>query len=217
MNLIVHALDQNGNADVLSAPRVTTRSGVNATIEVVEEIIYPTEFETNISSLQRQNEGGGSSESQFVTITPGSFETRETGVILNVLPTVGPDGYTIELVLAPEVAELVDWLDYGGTQDGIAYRIPQPVFASRNVQTSIVIWDGQTVVMGGLITERLLTINDKIPILGDIPLLGRFFQNKGESSEKRNLLIFVTARVVDPAGKPIRRAEPAAGQLDQAS
>ena len=51
-------------------------------------------------------------------MTPGSFETRETGVILNVTPTVGPDGYTIELVLAPEVADLVDWLDYGSTVGG---------------------------------------------------------------------------------------------------
>ena len=83
--------------------------------------------------------------------------------------------------------------------------MPQPVFTSRNVTTSIVIWDGQTVVMGGLIREELTTIKDKVPVLGDIPVLGRLFRSEGEYSRKRNLLIFVTARLVDPAGRAIHR------------
>ncbi len=81
--------------------------------------------------------------------------------------------------------------------------MPQPVFTSRNVTTSIVIWDGQTVVMGGLIREELTTIRDKVPILGDIPVLGWLFRSEGQNSVKKNLLIFVTARLVDPAGRPI--------------
>jgi general secretion pathway protein D len=79
------------------------------------------------------------------------------------------------------------------------------VFSSRNVTTSIVIWDGQTVVMGGLIREDLVKVKDKVPILGDIPFLGRLFRTEGESSRKANLLIFVTARLVDPSGKSIHR------------
>jgi general secretion pathway protein D len=206
LTVVIQALSQHGGSDLLSAPRVTTRSGVNAEIQVVREIIYPTEFESEVTSVQTQSEGGGTSEQRFVTITPGSFETRETGVILNVTPTVGPDGYTIDLVLAPEVTELVEWLQYGGTSEGVQYNIPQPVFASRKVTTSIVIWDGQTVVMGGLIREDLIKVHDKIPILGDIPLIGKLFQSNGEYSQKKNLLIFVTARLVDPAGKTIHKA-----------
>jgi general secretion pathway protein D len=140
-------------------------------------------------------------------------------VILNVTPTVGPDGYTIDLTLVPEVAELVDWIQYGSEitlEAGVVgarqsrtfrYNIPQPTFSSRNATTSIVIWDGQTVVMGGLIREELTTMKDKIPFLGDIPLLGKLFQSNGSASKKMNLLIFVTARLVDPAGKPIHKAE----------
>ncbi len=213
MRMVLHALSQSGNVDLLSAPRVTTRSGVNASIEVVTEIIYPTEFRVTEPTVTQ----GGEVISP-PTVTPDNFETRRTGVILNVTPTVGPDGYTIDLALAPEVAELVDWLQYGsrlrvpipGSPDEFReflYNIPQPVFASRNVTTSIVIWDGQTVVMGGLMRERLVTIEDKIPILGDIPLLGRLFRTEGSRSRKENLLIFVTARLVDPAGKPIHRAD----------
>lgn len=217
LTLVIQALSQHGGTDLLSAPRVTTRSGVNAQIQVVREILYPTEFETTQPQF---NESGNVTTPPVVT--PGSFEKRETGVILNVTPTVGPDGYTIDLVMVPEVSELVDWIQYGSTvsiprsdpvtglfsgDQTFVFNIPQPVFASRNVTTSIVIWDGQTVVMGGLIREDLVRVKDKIPFLGDIPLLGRLFRTEGEYSRKKNLLIFVTARLVDPAGKPINRGE----------
>ena len=212
VTVVLQALSQHGGTDLLSAPRVTTRSGVNAQIQVVKEIIYPTEFDVTQPTM---NSDGNVTMSPVVT--PGTFETRETGVILNVTPTVGPDGYTIDLVMAPEVAELVDWIQYGSQitvetgiigarqQNTYIFNMPMPVFTSRNVTTSIVIWDGQTVVMGGLIREELTTIKDKVPILGDIPLLGWLFRSEGSYSKKKNLLIFVTARLVDPAGRPIHR------------
>ena len=62
-------------------------------------------------------------------------------------------------------------------------------------------------MLGGLIREKLETIEDKIPILGDLPILGNLFKTKGERSVKSNLLIFVTARVVDPAGRPVRTGD----------
>ena len=214
VTIVLQALSQHGGTDLLSAPRVTTRSGVNAQIQVVKEIIYPTEFDVTQPTM---NSDGNVTMSPVVT--PGTFETRETGVILNVTPTVGPDGYTIDLVMAPEVAELVDWIQYGSQitvetgiigakqQNTYLFNMPQPIFTSRNVTTSIVIWDGQTVVMGGLIREELTTIKDKVPILGDIPLLGWLFRSEGEYSQKKNLLIFVTARLVDPAGRPIHTGD----------
>jgi general secretion pathway protein D len=139
-------------------------------------------------------------------VTPGSFETREVGVILNATPTVGPDGYSIDLVLAPEVSELEGWINYGSTFGTFVFNIPQPIFNTRKVTTTIVIWDGQTVVMGGLIREQLTKHKDKIPLLGDLPLIGRLFRSDGEYSQKKNLMIFVTARLVDPSGKPIHSA-----------
>ena len=79
-----------------------------------------------------------------------------------------------------------------------------PILSERSVRTKVVIWDGETVVLGGLIQERLEKYEDRIPLLGDIPFLGRLFTNKGEKSTKVNLLIFVNARLVNPAGIPIR-------------
>ena len=207
LQLVVQALDQKGNTDLLSAPRVTTINGVNAVIEVVTEIIYPTEFDITDVDI-----GDGSNNFVPPSVEPGGFETRDVGVILNVTPTVNADNYTINLVLLPEIAELVDWLQYGSTfsvpgGDEFLINIPQPVFESRNITTSMIVWDGHTVVMGGLIREDLVTINDKVPILGDIPIIGRLFRSEGRRSEKRNLLIFVTARLVDPAGNSVNADE----------
>jgi len=77
----------------------------------------------------------------------------------------------------------------------------------RSVSTQLSVYNGATVVIGGLITEERKTMEDKVPLLGDIPYLGRLFRSKSEYSNKRNLLIFITARLVDPAGKLIRQSE----------
>jgi len=68
------------------------------------------------------------------------------------------------------------------------------------VTTSVNVWDGQTVVLGGLISEDVTKLKDKLPILGDLPFLGRFFRSESSSSSKRNLMIFVTPTIIDPAG-----------------
>ena len=201
LTFVLHALEQKGGTDLLSAPRVTTRSGVNAQIQVVEEIRYPTEYEEQ--SVESQIDTG------FRAPIPTAFETREVGVILNVTPTVGPDGYTIDLTLVPEVAELAGWIDYGPPD---RYPILQPIFSSRNVTTSIVLWDNQTIAMGGMIRDQVTRFEDKVPLLGDIPLLGRLFRSNGERSSKRNLIVFVTARLINPAGAPIHDAKDAVGE-----
>jgi len=224
MTMILHALEQRSGANLLSAPKVTTKSGANAEIKVVKEWIYPTEFELTPPQVS----GSGSGSQAVISkafVTPASFQTRDTGVILNVTPTVGPDGFSIDLVMLPQVVELSEWYNYGSTivdpTTGLPelMNMPQPIFKSRNITTSITIWDGQTVVMGGMITERQTTTLDKIPFLGDIPLLGYLFQSKTSSSEKYNLLIFVTANLVDPAGNKINKdlIAPGAGTVSTPS
>ncbi len=209
--LVIKALSQKKSADVLSAPKVTTISGVQAQIRVVQEFIYPTEFS--------EPQVGASGITPSI---PSSFRTREVGVVLNVTPTVGADNYTINLTLIPEVSEFLGFLDYSpgsvtstttnNVQISTPFRIQQPLFSSRNVTTSVVLWDGQTVVLGGLIREEVQTIKDKVPFLGDIPFLGRLFRSEVSSRGKRNLLIFVTARLIDPAGNPIHK-EPVQASL----
>ncbi len=216
LSVILHMLEQSGRADVLSAPKVTTKSGNEANIRVVTEYIYPTEFDIRAAS-ELMGTSGTATDNQTVeakvVALPQNFETREVGVILSVVPQVSEEGNIIDLNMRPEVVSEPTWYEYGVTlpdAQGNEYqvRMPQPFFHRRAVETQISIYDGATVVMGGLITEKVISVNDKIPILGDLPLIGFLFRNKGEQSQKRNLLIFVTARLVDPAGKPIRTATP---------
>jgi general secretion pathway protein D len=154
-------------------------------------------------------------------VTPGTFETRETGVILkrDGRPS-GPDGYTIDLVMAPEVARTGGWIQYGSQitvetgiigakqQNTYLFNMPMADLHQPQRHDVDVIWDGQTVVMGGLIREELNHHQGpRCRSSADIPVLGWLFRSEGSYSQKKNLLIFVTARLVDPAGRPIHTGE----------
>jgi len=78
-----------------------------------------------------------------------------------------------------------------------------PHFTVREVVTTVNIWDNQTVVLGGLISSTINSTKDKVPFLGDLPLVGRLFQSQSKVTEKKNLMIFVTATIVDPAGNRV--------------
>jgi general secretion pathway protein D len=201
---MIRAIEQSGHGDLLSAPKVTTQPGLEATVKVATEYIYPTEYRVEGGGAQI---GTAGTLIQTPIVIPDVFETREVGVILTVLPEVSPDRKIISLTLAPEVVTEPYWYDYGYTlSTGQQVPMKMPFFKSRNASTTVKVYDGATVVLGGLISEGLTTRNDKIPFLGSLPLVGGLFRSKHSESEKRNLLIFVTARLVDPAGKSYKEA-----------
>lgn len=220
--VVLRALSQKKGIDLVSAPRVTSKSGQRALIEIIRDFRYPTEFEPPQVSATN-----GSQYTPVVPNTPAGWETKHTGITLEVEPTVGPDNYTIELVLAPRVIEFDGFINYGnpinatvqfvdplgiitrpsGTFEATPNIINQPVFSSREVTTQVSIYDGQTVVLGGLMREDVQKVQDKVPILGDIPLAGRLFRSNVDQHIKRNLVMFVTAGLMDPAGQPIIKAE----------
>jgi general secretion pathway protein D len=217
--VVIRALNQKKGIDLLSAPKVTTKSGQRAIIEVVREFRYPRTYTPpqvpQIGSTTNQN---NNVVPVVVTpTTPQDWETRNTGVTLEVEPVVGGDATTIDLNLVPQVVEFEGFINYGSpinavgvtTAAGISISTPviltqnvinQPVFSTRKVTTSVSVWDGQTVVLGGLMREDVQKVEDKTPIIGDIPLVGRAFRTNVDQHVKKNLIIFVTARVVTPAG-----------------
>jgi general secretion pathway protein D len=77
-----------------------------------------------------------------------------------------------------------------------------PRFRLRQVTTSAIVWDGQTIVLGGLLSEDVARFKDKVPVLGDLPFVGRLFRSESAQTRKKNLVIFVTPRIIDPAGNP---------------
>lgn len=210
---VLRALSQKSGSDLLSAPKVTVLSGDLATITVAQELRYPQRYsdiepEVGSGSSLSGGQSGGSAGVAIAAGTPQDFTVRNVGVELSVTPRVEEDDYSITLDLHPQVTEFDGFVEYGGPSlaisGGTEVLVPsgfyQPIFSVRQVKTRVTIWDGATVVMGGLTREEVKEVNDKVPFLGDIPLLGRFFQSKGESSQKRNLLIFVTANMVSPGG-----------------
>jgi len=231
--VVLRALDQKKGVDLLDAPRVTTKSGERAVIEIVREFRYPTEFDPpqipqNIGGTTTGVGAAGSVSVFPVTpTTPTAFETRNTGVTLEVNPTVGADNYTIDLQLVPQVVEFEGFINYGSPISTINTAalglgavtaaisnqpstvvltnnvINQPIFSTRKVTTSVTVWDGQTVVLGGLMEDDVQKVQDKVPILGDIPLLGRAFRSNVDQHLKTNLVIFVTAHLINPAGDNI--------------
>lgn len=231
VQMIMRGLAQKKGTDLMTAPSVTARSGQKATIEIIREFIYPTEYEPpEIPTSTGQNQGGilggatggGGVQSFPVTpATPTAFETRNTGVTLEIEPTIGENDFMIDLRFVPEVVEFEGFINYGspiqtGGTDLLGNpvqivltenRIEMPVFSSRRVNTALTIYDGYTVAVGGLMREDVQNVEDKVPILGDIPFVGRLFQTKAENRIKSNLIIFVTAQIIDATGRPLRGSD----------
>ncbi len=248
ISMILHMLSQRSDTDLLSAPKVVTKSGQEATIKVVTIYRYPTDYDVTIQSASSSGSssmyGSTSGGSKILPmVEPQNFETQEVGVILTCTPDVSAEGQMINLQLTPKVIGEPEWRDYGmkvpleavmgqksnmfggmnieGTASELAslmntvsqsntdseeiqwFTVPmeQPFFKERSIDTHVSIYNGATIVMGGLITEERKSMEDKIPFLGDIPFIGRLFRSRSEWSNKRNLLIFVTARLVDPRGR----------------
>lgn len=203
IEMTISALQQEGTADVLSAPQVTTKSGNEAFIRVVEVHRYPQDYD--VETGQRT----------APVVKPQDWEDVDLGVSLKVTPVVDPDANTIDLDLLPTITAFRGFDDYlvgynayaGGGNDtetvvgtGDALYARMPFFEKRIVQTQVTVQDGYTVAMGGLVNEKTETFKDSVPFLGDIPYLGRLFRTEGSRTAKKNLMIFVTAKQVDDRG-----------------
>jgi general secretion pathway protein D len=162
------------------------------------------------------NNGNGAVQQPGVASVSPVTQQIETGPILDVVPYVLSDGYTINLALIPSVTEFIgyDTITSGeipgynpgsqiGTLNGTTLPVALPNFTIRQVVTTVNVWDNQTVVLGGLISSQVQSIKDKVPMIGDLPVVGRLFQSQSKTTSKKNLMIFVTATVVDPAGNRV--------------
>ena len=153
-------------------------------------------------------------QAQNNTFTPGTSaitpitQSIETGPILDVVPYVLADGYTINLALIPSDTEFsgYDTLNLPqvtGNLNVVQLPTVLPRFTVRQLVTTVNVWDNQTVVLGGLITSTVNNSKNSVPVLGDLPFLGRLFTSQTKTTAKDNLMIFVTTTIVDPAGSRV--------------
>ncbi len=205
LDLQINAMEQEGTADVLSAPKVTTKSGNEAVIRVVEVHRYPQDYD--VETGQRT----------APVVKPQDWEDYDLGVVLKVTPVVDSENNTIDLDLQPEIKSFTGFefykvgdsvYDSSGNNasepvfvgPGDALYASMPYFEVRSIQTQVTIADGSTVMMGGLVDERTETFRDQVPFLGDIPYIGRLFRTEGSRTAKKNLIIYVKATQVDDKG-----------------
>jgi type II secretory pathway component GspD/PulD (secretin) len=177
-NIIVSALKSQNNTKVVSNPTVVTLNNTEAVLNIGSEFPIP--------SYTYNSERG--------TFEVSGFQYKPIGIIMKVTPQVNAQG-TIRLSLEPEVSQ-----QNGETTFGGAGGATIPIIATRKVKTNISLKDGYTAGIGGLVTSNKNHGGTKVPVLGDIPLLGRLFSSKSVNDQSTNLLIFITAKTVNPDG-----------------
>jgi len=207
----IFVLDRLESSNTLSSPRVTTSNNSLATLSVVTNLVFIEEFQVKFPQTPIAP-GAVTGQQVVVNPTPTLVATINdknfTGIVLNVTPSVGADGKTITLTLQPVVRAVVDEVVLqntavipvpGGSQL-VTPTITRPIIETRFVNTQLAVEDGSTVVMGGLSTLKETTVENKVPFLGDIPFLGRLFRRDTRTKDKKNLMIFVTTRILNEEG-----------------
>ena len=169
----LRAIAQAGNAKVLSRPSILAPNNQPATITVGQQVPL-------ITGVRYDNYGN----------TINSVTYRDVGVILNVTPFITADGL-VQMIVSPEISSV----NFTATTQ-ISAGVNAPTIDIRSADTVVVTADGQTVIIGGLINSTKARSDTKIPVLGDIPLLGNLFKRQQRSSNLNELLIFLTPHIV---------------------
>lgn len=221
---ILRGLNQKSGLDLSIGQTLILKAGQRASASSVRTIRYPTEFDP--PQIPQTITGGP----QFIDVdtglifelptndvppvtptTPQSFEDMDTGSTIEVEATIGDDGTTVDLNLAVLFKEFDGFINYGTpiTASGQVLtdnKIFQPVFSTIKESAQVQVYDGATVTIGGLSDGKYETINDKVPLLGDLPFVGRFFRSDVTQVTRRAVIYFVSVKVIDPGGLGIQEA-----------
>ncbi len=213
-DLTINAINQLDSKDVLSSPKVLTNPNKKVTIKMTTERYFEWDYEEGEFDVNNSDSG------RTYTYTPPwpEFEKLELGISMEVTPKVDKEKRLIMLDVHPWVTTLVGWSEYeynvsaDGGSGSTTEKMTRPIVAERTTDTNVVIADNETVVIGGMIKDYTVTVDDKIPILGDIPLIGNFFKSKSSTVKKTNLLVFITARMIKPDGSPYFQSSDSQGR-----
>ena len=227
VNLTINALCQNNRTETVSAPKIVTKATPGpgddnrAVVNMGKSYYFPEswdELEVELESTENITN---------LTITPPQPDFGDStfvGMQFNVKPRLLSDNETLEVQLKVNASSYAvlegsetmpedKWnLHVIGVQNGVdfdwVYPIFMPRFYKRNLDVITHIKDGDTIVVGGMVESQSQTINDKIPFLGDLPLVGRLFQSSSETMKRTNMLIFLSARLMKNDGTPLHSAKP---------
>ncbi|MGP8308090.1 type II secretion system secretin GspD [Vibrio sp. YIC-376] len=165
---LINAVATDSNSNILSSPSITVMDNGEASFIVGEEVPVIT-----------GSTAGSNNDNPFQTV-----DRKEVGIKLKVVPQIN-EGDSVQLTIEQEVSNVL------GANGAVDVR-----FAKRQLNTSVMIQDGQMLVLGGLVDERALESEAKVPLLGDIPILGHLFKSTSTQTEKRNLMVFIKPTII---------------------
>lgn len=190
LSVVLDYLNQTGKITILSKPRVTVKDGLEASFERTEELPYQN---VGFSTYGLNTNSGNNITSNII---PLQVETVEVGTVLTVKPRIAEDGNIVmEIEAEDSTAERVPVL----VGDRVS-TIPQK--RQNRAETSVVIHDGQTIVIGGLRSASYNDSVERVPVLGELPIVGRLFKSTEKERKERDLLVFLTTTIVDAYTKP---------------
>ncbi|MGF1759057.1 type II secretion system secretin GspD [Photobacterium sagamiensis] len=166
--MLVNAVATDTNSNILSSPSITVLDNGEASFIVGEEVPVVT-----------GSTSSSSNDNPFQTV-----ERKEVGIKLNVIPQIN-EGDSVQMKIEQEVSSVI------GANGAVDVR-----FAKRQLNTSVLVQDGQMIVLGGLIDTQTNESESKIPLLGDIPILGHLFKSTNTTTTKRNLMIFIKPTII---------------------
>ena len=233
---LITAVSQKSSANVLANPSIVLQRGQEGVVEVTQAFRYVQEYNDPQSSIRTITPAGGGAITGSVPgpeTVIGSFPSQISdevpiGVKLGVRPDITGNNSRVQMELKPSFVDFEGFINYGTVINSaytLAYfdtpvtiltnNIQQPVFVRRDLNIPAVeVSDGHTLMLGGLLREDIQKIDEKVPLIGDLPLVGRAFQGKTEQAIKKNTLIFVTPRILQVDGQPLN---PTAGSAETAS
>jgi general secretion pathway protein D len=206
--VVLRALQQRAGTDLVAQPEVTVISGRQAQCKAVD-------VRTIVEGIDpRALTPPGITSTNDADSSALATESMEFGPTLDVTPSVLPDGHTINL---PLTASLLEFLGYEDNRTNLVtvyingkqkqVSPPRPIVRIAQITSQANVWDGQTLVLGGLVSERVVMTKNSVPGLGDLPLVGRLFRSESKNAQKRKLLVFITPTIIDPAGNRVHSAD----------
>ena len=198
------ALNWADSGDVLYSPRVTVRNNQLGTVYMGTVRYFPDEWEMTDSTTSNTTTTESSPQPTF------SDDPEYLGLKISVQPQILDESRVIQVRVNFPIKTFVNWMVFdarqksssteGGSSSDDGEYFKMPIFNDRSVDTVVQVYDGDTVLVGGVATDLTKSYHDKIPILGDIPFIGRFFQSRYSQAEKGNMLIFLSCKIVNPDG-----------------
>ncbi len=181
-NLVIQALEANTQVELISNPTVVTVNNTSAQINIGEEYPIP-----NYTYNQEQG-----------VFEISGFDYKPIGINLSVTPQINSAGF-ISLQIEPEISSRTGEVNFGG-----AGQATIPIITTRRTESTVTIKSGFTLAIGGLIEKSSENRDSRVPVLGGIPVLGRLFSSEARTTDSRNLIVFITAKILSASGATYR-------------